>query len=119
MTETDRKMLHDWFTTNRPASGWGATAQAWMDLFTVVQTVAGAHVAAVETERADVLDAVRTEAKAQGWDERAVARPQYLGPDNGHYNEDCGGWSDCHCGTISNPYRPDQSTNTATGSDDR
>lgn len=49
-----------------------------------------------------------TEQRAIGWDERGTARPVYLGPDGGHYNDDCGGWSDCHCGTFVNPYRPVQ-----------
>lgn len=45
-----------------------------------------------------------TKAKADAWDERDKAKPQYLGPDNGHY-ADCAGWEDCHCGSYANPYR--------------
>jgi hypothetical protein len=44
------------------------------------------------------------EVKANAWDEARSAPPQYLGPDNGHYN-DCMGWEDCHCDTYPNPYR--------------
>lgn len=51
-----------------------------------------------------VMDVVR-EAMAQAWDERGLARAQYLGPDGGHYNDECAGWEDCHCGTFVNPYR--------------
>jgi hypothetical protein len=42
--------------------------------------------------------------KADAWDEARSAPPQFLGPDNGHYN-DCLGWEDCHCDTYPNPYR--------------
>lgn len=51
-----------------------------------------------------VMDVVR-EAMAQAWDERGLARAQYLGPDGGHYNDECAGWEDCYCGTFVNPYR--------------
>ena len=42
---------------------------------------------------------------ADGWDERSKARPQYLGPDDGHWNDECMGWEDCYCGSFPNPYR--------------
>jgi hypothetical protein len=44
------------------------------------------------------------EAKAEAWDEARNAKPQFLGPDNGHYS-DCMGWEDCHCESYPNPYR--------------
>jgi hypothetical protein len=43
--------------------------------------------------------------KAGAWDERGKARPSYLGPDDGHYDDDCMGWEDCHCASWPNPYR--------------
>lgn len=52
----------------------------------------------------DCVDKAILSAKAEGWDERSVARPSYLGPNDGHY-EDCVGWPDCYCGTYPNPYR--------------
>lgn len=42
-------------------------------------------------------------ARAEGWEAREKARPQYLGPDDGHYH-DCMGWEDCHCASYPNPY---------------
>lgn len=52
-----------------------------------------------------LLFRVAMRAKAEAWDERGRALPQYLGPDGGHFDEDCMGWSDCHCGAFPNPYR--------------
>jgi hypothetical protein len=43
--------------------------------------------------------------KADVWDERDNATPQFLGPDIGHYDDECGGWEDCHCESYPNPYR--------------
>jgi hypothetical protein len=60
-----------------------------------------AHVAAVLRGH---VDAALLEAKAAGWDERSEARPQYLGPNDGHY-ADCMGWEDCWCASYPNPYR--------------
>ena len=42
--------------------------------------------------------------KADVWDEARNARAQYLGPEDGHY-EDCMGYTDCFCDTYPNPYR--------------
>jgi hypothetical protein len=53
----------------------------------------------------NIFDDLIRKAKADGWDERDRAKPQYLGPDNGHYNDDCMGWEDCHCASYPNPYR--------------
>jgi hypothetical protein len=39
------------------------------------------------------------------WDERDNVTPQFLGPDSGHYDDECGGWEDCHCESYPNPYR--------------
>jgi hypothetical protein len=43
--------------------------------------------------------------KADVWDERDNATPQFLGPDSGHYDDECGGYEDCHCESYPNPYR--------------
>lgn len=53
----------------------------------------------------EVLSDRERELMAQAWDERGKARGQYLGPDNGHYAEDCMGWEDCYCASYPNPYR--------------
>jgi hypothetical protein len=50
-----------------------------------------------------LADLIR-EAQAEAWDERNDARPQYLGPRDGHY-DDCAGWEDCYCDSYPNPYR--------------
>ena len=47
-------------------------------------------------------------AKAEAWDEARAAKPQYLGPDDGHYPDDCMGWEDCHCASYPNPYRDER-----------
>lgn len=55
-------------------------------------------------EASAVLGELARGAAAQAWHERDRARPVYLGPDNGHYPDDCMGWGDCMCGTYPNPY---------------
>lgn len=45
--------------------------------------------------------------RGEGWDERERAKPQYFGPDQGHY-EECCGYEDCYCASYPNPYRPDR-----------
>ena len=60
--------------------------------------------AAELVERVKVAEAAVVSAKADGWDERDRAQPQYLGPDHGHY-KGCMGYEDCYCGTYPNPYR--------------
>lgn len=61
------------------------------------------HIATI-VERTVLAERVRA-AKADAWDERSNAKPQYLGPDDGHYGDDCMGWEDCHCASYPNPYR--------------
>lgn len=52
----------------------------------------------------ELAEARATVGRAEGWDARDKARPQYLGPNDGHY-EDCMGYEDCHCASYPNPYR--------------
>lgn len=63
------------------------------------------HLMKVWRERALAAEAEIRAAKADAWDERGKAEPQYLGPDDGHYADDCAGWEDCHCASYPNPYR--------------
>lgn len=49
-------------------------------------------------------DSVVRHLLAEGWDARAKAKPQYLGPDGGHYPDHCYGYGDCHCASYPNPY---------------
>lgn len=54
-----------------------------------------------------IVAAREAAARREAWDERGKARPQYLGPIDGHY-DDCMGWEDCDCGTYPNPYRAEE-----------
>jgi hypothetical protein len=53
---------------------------------------------------AAILEQRMVAERVRVWDERGDARPQYLGPRNGHYDE-CMGWEDCDCASYPNPYR--------------
>lgn len=55
------------------------------------------------SRRAVALARLVRMAKAEGWEARNTARPQYLGPNEGHY-DGCMGWDDCDWGSYSNPY---------------